>query len=214
MKNQAIVLAASVGLLISPVLARSQTSAPPGGKVGVISIQEAILNTAEGKRAMAELQKKYAPRQQDIQRLQQEIQSTSDQLQKQGATLSDDEQRRLSRSLETKQTLLKRSTEDAQADFSSDRDEAMRRIGQKMVRLIQEYAQQNGYTLIVDGAQIPVYYASKDIDLTEEIVKRYDASNPVEAEAVTGTPAAPATRPAGSPAKPGASPKPADKPKP
>jgi outer membrane protein len=214
MKNQAIVLAASVGLLISPALAWSQTPAPSGGKVGVISIQEAILTTAEGKKAMADLQKKYAPRQQDIQRLQQEIQSITDQLQKQGATLSDEEQRRLNHNLETKQTLLKRSSEDAQAEFASDRDEAMRRIGQKMVRLIADYAQQNGYTLIVDGAQIPVYYASKEIELTDEMVKRYDAANPVEAEAGTSAPAAPAARSVAPPVKPAASPKPADKPKP
>lgn len=214
MKNRAIVFAASVGLLISPVLARSQTSAPSGGKVGVINITAAIMATGEGKKAMAELQKKYSPKQQEIQRLQQEIQSINDQLQRQAATLSDDEQRRLSRQLESKQTFLKRSTEDAQADFGSDRDEAVSRIGKKMVRLIQEYAQQGGYTLIVDSAQIPVYYASPDIDLTAEIIKRYDAAYPVEAEAGTSAPAAPATRPASSPAKPAASAKPADKPKP
>lgn len=214
MKNQAIVFAASVGLLISPVLARGQTPAPSAGKVGVINIQEAILSTAEGKKAMADLTKKYAPRQQDLQRLQQEIQSITEQLQKQAVTLSDEETRRLNRSLETKQTLLKRSTEDAQADFGTDRDEAVRRIGVKMVRLIGEFAQQNGYALVVDGAQIPVYYASKDIDLTEEMVKRFDAANPVAAESGTSAPAPPAPRPASPPAKPGASAKPADKPKP
>lgn len=215
MKNQAIVCLAAAGLLLSPVRARTQTPAASAGKVGVINIQEAILSTAEGKKAMADLQKKYAPRQQDIQRMQQEIQTISDQLQKQGPTLSDEEQRRLSRSLESKQTLLKRSTEDAQAEFAADRDEAVRRIGQKMVRLIGEYAQQNGYTLVVDSAQIPVYYAAPDIDVTAETIKRYDAANPAEAaEAGTSAPAAPATRPAAPPVKPAASAKPGDKPKP
>jgi len=212
MKNQAIMCLAAAGLLILPVRARTQTPAASLAKVGVINIQEAILSTSEGKKAMGDLQKKYAPRQQDIQRMQQEIQSISEQLQKQGPTLSDDEQRRLNRSLESKQTLLKRATEDAQADFAADRDEAVRRIGQKMVRLLQEYGQQNGYTLILDEAQIPVYFAAKDIELTEEMIKRYDAANPVEADAGASAPAA---RPAaGSPAKPGTTAKPGDKPKP
>ena len=74
---------------------------------------------------------------------------------------------------------MKRSTDDATSDFNADRDEAVRRIGQKMVHVIDDYAQQNGLVLVIDGAQIPVYYAAKDIDLTAEIVKRYDAANPV-----------------------------------
>jgi outer membrane protein len=214
MKKRVPFLAVLLGSLMSSSGALGQDSATSPSKVGVINIQEAIGSTGEGKKAMADLQKKFQPKQQELQRLQQDIQAITDQLQKQSATLSDDEQRRLNRELEDKQKLLKRSTEDLNADAGADRDEAIRRIGQKMVRLISEYAQQNGYTLVVDAAQIPVYYASKNIDLTEEMVKRYDAANPV-AEAAGATQTAPAARPAASAAKPAsASPKPADKPKP
>lgn len=213
MKHRLTVLTTLLALLAVPLSSRAQSPAAAQSKIGVINIQEAIGSTAEGKKAFADLSKKYQPRQQELQRLQQEIQAINDQLTKQAATLSDDEQRRLSRDLEDKQKLLKRSTEDAQTDFSTDRDEAIRRIGQKMVRVISEYAQQNGYSLVVDDAQIPVYYASKDLDLTEEIVKRYDAANPV-ADAGAGGPATPATPPASS-VKPAApAPKSADKPKP
>jgi outer membrane protein len=204
MKNRLTVLTTLLALLAVPLSSRAQSSAAAQGKIGVINIQQAIGDTAEGKKAFADLSKKYQPRQQELQRLQQEIQAINDQLSKQVATLSDEEQRRLSRDLEDKQKLLKRSTEDAQADFTSDRDDAIRRIGQKMVRIISEYAQQNGYSLVVDDAQIPVYYASKDLDLTQEIVKRYDAANPV---AEAGAPAA-------SPARPASTVKPADKTKP
>ncbi len=77
------------------------------GKIGVININSAIASTAEGKKAIADLQKKYQPRQQELERLQQEIQAIQDQLSKQSATLSDEEQRRLSRDLEDKQKALK-----------------------------------------------------------------------------------------------------------
>jgi outer membrane protein len=210
MKYRVTIPTMLAALLAAPLLSLGQSAPASPGKVGVINIQEAIASTAEGKKAFADLQKKYAPRQQELQRLQQEIQSIQDQLSKQQATLSDEEQRRLSRELEDKQKILKRSTEDANADFSSDRDDAIRRIGQKMVRVISDYAQQNGYSLIVDDAQIPVYYASKDIDLTQEIVKRYDTVNPMAAEAGTGAtpagnaaakPAAQASKPADAPKK-------------
>ena len=200
-----ITLLLCLGVVPTDLLAQS---AGTPGKIGVVSIQEAILSTAEGKKAMADLQKKFQPRQQELQKDNQDIQAINDQLQKQAATLSDEEQRRLTRDLDEKQKHLKRLNEDAQADFATDRDEMVRRIGQKMMKVISDYARQNGFSLIIGSDQVPIYYAVPDVDLTNTIVKIYDSSNPGDAGATTGTPAprssAPsATRPA----------KPADKPK-
>ena len=190
MKNRVSTIALLLCLGVAPTGLLAQSSEPPG-KIGLVSIQEAILSTAEGKKAMTELQKKYQPRQQEVQKDQQEIQAISDQLQKQAATLSDDEQRRLNRDLEQKQKILKRTTEDAQADFATDRDEMFRRIGQKMVRVINDYARQNGFSLIIGSDQVPVYYAAKEVELTDEVVRLYDAANPADVP-ITGGPATPA----------------------
>jgi len=199
MKKSMIALTALVIVGAAPAFLRAQVAASPASKVGVINIQAAIASTAEGKQAFADLQKKYQPRQQELQRLQQEIQAIQDQLSKQAATLSDDEQARLNRDAEEKQKLLKRSAEDAQNDFNRDRDETVNRLGQKMVRTIGEYAQQNGFTLVVDSAQIPIYFAAKDIDLTEAIVKRYDAANPAAGEGAAAKPVSHAATPASAP---------------
>jgi len=181
MKNRLIAFSALLAFLAVPLAAHAQ------GKIGVINMNVAIASTAEGKKAMAELQKKYAPRQQELERLQREIQSDQEKLTKQGPTLSEEEQGRLTREMEDKQKLLKRSTDDAQSDFNTDRDEAVRRIGIKVVRIIGEYSQQNGIALVLDAVQVPIYFATKDLDLTEPIIKRYDAANPV---ADAGAPAA------------------------
>jgi len=77
-----ITLLLCLGFVSTDLLAQS---AGPPGKIGVISIQEAILSTAEGKKAMADLQKKYQPRQQELQKDNQDIQAINDQLQKQAA---------------------------------------------------------------------------------------------------------------------------------
>jgi outer membrane protein len=201
MKNRLIALTALLATVGGPLSLRAQNVTPPPSKIGVINIQAAIGATAEGKKVFADLQKKYEPRRQELLRLQQEIQAIQDQLTKQAATLSDEEQARLSREAEDKQKLLKRSQEDATTDFNHDRDEAIGKIGQKMVKVISEYADKNGFTLIMDDAQVPIYFASKDSEITADIVKLYDAANPM---ADSGPPAKPATRPAApaSPAKP------------
>jgi outer membrane protein len=211
MKNRVSTITLLLCLGAAPTALLAQSSGT-SGKIGLVNIQEAILTTAEGKKAMAELQKKYQPRQQEVQKLQQDIQAINDQLQKQAATLSDDEQRRLNRDLEEKQKILKRTTEDAQADFATDRDEMFRRIGQKMVKQIDDYARQNGFSLIIGSDQVPIYYAAKEVELTSEIVRLYDAANPSDVM-TTGGPATPAaTRPvtpsAAKPAKSADNPKP------
>jgi outer membrane protein len=194
-----IALTALMALLGGLFSLHAQSAAPAQEKIGVINIQAAIANTTEGKKVIADLQKKYQPRQQELQRLQQEIQSIQDQLTKQSATLSDEEQGRLNRELEDKQKLLKRSAEDAQNDFNRDRDEAIGQIGQKMVRVISDYAQQNGFKLVLDDAQIPIYFAAKDIEITQEIVKRYDAANPSADAGATAKPATAAAAPTATP---------------
>lgn len=182
MENRLTVLIAFLTIMSIPLVAHAQ------GKIGVVNLSAALGSTQEGKKSLADLQKKYAPRQQELERLQSEIQGLQDQLSKQTATLSNDEQRRLARELEDKQRILKRSTDDAQSDYNADRDDSIRRIGQKMVKVIGEYAQENGYVLVIDDAQIPVYFAAKSIDLLPELVKRYDAANPVS-DAGTAPPA-------------------------
>ncbi len=201
MRNRVITITGVLGLLLAPALACAQAPAGSPGKVGVISLQEAIGSTAEGKKAFEDLQKKYEPRRQDLQRQQQEISALQDQIQRQGATLSDEERVRLGRELEDKQKIFKRATEDANADFQADNQDTYRRLAQKMVRILNDYAQQNGFVLVVDQAQIPVYYVAPQIDLTDEMIKRYDAANPVET--ASAPPPAPAT----------SAPAPADQPK-
>jgi outer membrane protein len=209
MKTRVFTVTLLLCLATIPSIMLGQSSGT-SGKIGIVNIQEAILSSAEGKKAMADLQKKYQPRQQEVQKLQQDIQAINDQLQKQAATLSDDEQRRLSRDLEEKQKVLKRTTEDAQADFSTDRDEMFRRIGQKVVKQINDYAQQNGFALVIGSDQVPIYYAAKEVELTDAIVRLYDAANPSDA-LTSGVPATPAATHPASTAKPA---KPAVKPNP
>lgn len=187
MKNRLTTLTVFLAIVTLPLAAYAQ------GKTGVININAAIANTAEGKKVMADLQKKYEPKQQELERLQKEIQNIQGQLSKPAPGSSDEDQRKLTRDLEEKQKNLKRWTDDAQSDFTADRDEAVRRMGLKMVRIIGDYAQQNGFTLVIDGAQIPIYYAAKDLDLTAEMVKRYDAANPVSDAGASAKP--PATKP-------------------
>lgn len=191
----------SIALSAAVLAAGQDPSTSANGKIGVINIQQAIASTVEGKAALGELQKKYEPKRMELQKRQDEISALTDQLQKQSATLSDDERNRVTRELDDKQRVFKRMQEDDQSDWQADNQDAVTRIGQKMVKVINDYAQKNGFTLVIDDSQLPVYYVAQGADITEPIVKLYDAANPT-----ASSPAPAAAKP--SAAKPSTAPKP------
>lgn len=200
MRNRVWVMMLTIGLMVCPMYLGAQSAPAAGEKVGVVDIQQAILSTAEGKDAIQNLQKKYQPRETEINQRQQDIQQLQQQLQKQMTTLSAEEQRRMQHDLQEKQTVLQRLEQDAQSSFQYDRDTLMRDLGQKMVKVIEQYASGHGFSLVIDGSQVPVYYAAKGVDITPEIVKLYDSSHPAAASSgSTGS---------GTAAKPPATPKP------
>ncbi|HEV2246496.1 MAG TPA: OmpH family outer membrane protein [Terriglobia bacterium] len=203
MRNRIWLMMVAMTLVVYPMFLRAQGAAAASDKVAVVDIQQAIIGTAEGKQALQDLQKKYQPRETEINQRQDDVQNLQQQLQKQMTTLSADEQRRMQHDLQEKQTVLQRLEQDAQSSFQYDRDTVMRELGQKMVKVIDQYASAHGYALVIDGSQVPVYYAAKGVDITPEIVKLYDSSHPAQASSES-----PGSTGSSTAAKPATTPKP------
>ncbi|HTS76644.1 MAG TPA: OmpH family outer membrane protein [Bryobacteraceae bacterium] len=167
------------------------------GKVGVIEIQAAILNTKDGQKASAQFKVKFDPRQKELNGKAQEIRDLQNKLQSGGAALSDTAKQDLQRNLEEKQKRYQRDVEDAQAEFQSEQQRVLGDLEQRMTQVIDKYAQANGYAVIIDvsNPQTPVMYAAPNVNITKDIIELYDKS------ASSG--AAPASRaPAPAPSKP------------
>lgn len=163
----------------------------PATKVGVINIQQTILSTKDGQKATQNLQAKFDPRRKDIERKQQEIQQMQDSFRKTQNTASEDQRTKLARDIDQKQMALKRDMEDAQGDFEQEQSRAYNELGGRLLQVIDKYARDNSYTLILDvsSPQTPVLYMANGTDITAEIVKLYDANAPAAAP-VTGAPGA------------------------
>ena len=145
-------------------------------KVAAINIQAAIIGTKDGQKAAAELTAKMQPKKRELEGKQNEINTLQDQLNKGQNTMSDAAKADLYKSIEAKKKTLQRQMEDAQADLEADQNKLMQQLGQKIVAVIERYARDNGYTMVVDvGANTsPILYASANIDITKEIIELYD----------------------------------------
>jgi outer membrane protein len=105
-----------------------------------------------------------------------------------------------------------RDVEDAQADLDQENGRVMNNLGNRMLALLDKYAKDNGYAIIIDVSNpqtSPVLFASSAIDVTQDMVKLFDttpAATPATSAPATGAPrtgVAPATgaaRPAAAPA--------------
>ena len=168
-----LLLTLASGFVLS---AAAQTSpapavAAPAGpaKIAVIAFQVAVAQTNEGQRNFADLQKKYDPKRQQLKALSDEIDNLTKQLQAQGDKLSDAERASRAKSIDDKKKQLKRDAEDAQNDFQSEMQELYNGLASKVYDVLAGYAQQQGYTLVLDVAQQqnPVLYASESTNITK-----------------------------------------------
>jgi hypothetical protein len=75
-----------------------------------------------------------------------------------------------------------------------------------MMDVLNRYAQENNYAAILDSSaqNSPVLYASKNIDVTQDIVRLYDQAHPAKATAPPAKPAQAPSKPTTAP--PGANP--------
>ena len=204
-------LSAGIALAQAPAAAPAAASAPPT-KVAVIQIQAALAATKEGQKAAADLEVKLSPRKKELDGKQAEIKDLQERLQRGGNTLSDSAKEDLTRNIDTKTKSYNRELEDAQAELEQEQQKVVGTLGQKMMAVIDKYAQQNGFAIVLDvsSQNTPVLYASNTVDITKEVIDLYDKT------VFTATPtAAPgAARPAAPPAnRPAATPPPAATPK-
>ena len=185
MKSKGFVLASLVFAGTMAAQAQGQPS-----KIAVIAIQQAIVATKDGQKAAAELDAKAGPKKKELDQKQSDITSLQDQLTKGQNTLSESTKSELYKNIESKKKSLQRDFEDAQAEMDQEQQKILQQLGQKMMAVIERYAKDNAFTLVVDvsNPQTPVLYASPSIDITKEIIELYDKST---AQMSTPKPAAP-----------------------
>lgn len=163
-------------------------------KVGVISVQGAIVGTKDGQKASQELDAKFSPKKKEFDTRQSEINQLQDQYNKGGTVMSEDKRQQLARDIDEKKKRLQRDMQDAQDELQGEQQRLLQSLGQRMMAVIEKYAKDNGYTMILDvsNPNTPVLYASSAIDITQDIVALYDKTSSNGGPTATPT-AAPAT---------------------
>ena len=172
--------------------AASAPSAAPA-KIAVVAFQLAVAQTNEGQRDFADLQKKYAPKEAALKALSDQIDSLTKQLQTQGTTMSQAESGAKAKDLDEKKKQLDRDSQDARSDFQQDMQDIYNGLASKVYDVMQSYAEQQGFTLILDISQqqSPVLFASQNTNITKAVIDAYNLKSgiPAPPKSEAGAPA-------------------------
>jgi outer membrane protein len=149
-------------------------------KIAVISLQPAIMGTKEGTAAGEVLKAKYAPKQAEFEKRKADIAALQNQLSQGGAAMDPDAKTKLTREIDAKTKSLQRDAQEASEDSQQDMNQVYNQLGDKMLQIVEQYAYQNGYAVVLDvsAQQTPVIWAAGSSNITADIVKLYDLAHP------------------------------------
>ena len=145
-------------------------------KVGVVNMQQAVLTTAEIKKASAELEAKYKPRQAVIEQLRKDLEDIQQKLQAGQGKLTQAAEADLNLQGQRKQRTMQRLSQDLQEEVDSVRNDILSGAGRRMTEVIRKLADERGFDVVVDSGSTLFYKAA--LDVTHDAVTAFDKAYP------------------------------------
>lgn len=161
-------------------------------KLGYVDMQRALLEVEDGRRAREDLKKALEKKQKELDERQQELMKAGEDLKKKRTLLP--EETRLAKENELQEGLakLQQALMRNQQELQQKEQEVLAPIVDRMQRIVGQIAQSEDLTLVLDRNQAGIIFGKPHLDLTNEVIRRYNAGN----KGGAGKPAAPTAAPA------------------
>jgi outer membrane protein len=173
MKKAGVVppLAVAVVLLLAAAAFAQQAV-----KIAVINSQQAFEQSVEGKKAAAQMQDRDTQIKANIQKLDDAVRVLQNKMSTGRLTMTQEALVALQSDIDKKQTERKRYEEDATREFQQFQFNLVQKIREEMVTIIKALRTERGYDIVLDLQASGTVDFNPTIDITDEIVRRYDAS--------------------------------------
>jgi outer membrane protein len=164
-------------------LAGAVVAAPAAGglRIAVVNYGVLLQESPQAKSAVTSLRAEFAPKQRALQTEATQLKAKEDTLKKNEATMTQDQRDQAEVDLRERYQDLARKQTEIQDDVNTRRNELMSQLQKTLVQVVQAYAKQQRYDLVLaDG----VIYADTTLDITPAILSALKAQpNPVRAPA-------------------------------
>ncbi len=196
----------AMALALAPLAARAEQ------KIGFVDLQRALNEVDEGKAAKALLKRDFDEKQKQLDARKSEFDRLQSDFEKQAVVMSEQAKRDKGQDLDRRARELQALFMQLQKDLSDREREATRGIFDRMAALVKDIADADGFSIVLEkGAGVVV--SPPSLDLTNELIRKYNAKFPGGGEKKAASPAAGEKKAAGGQKKAadGSTPAPASK---
>lgn len=152
--------------LAAPAALAVEAAAPPL-KVGVVDTERIMRESAPADRVKKKIEKEFAGRDQDLQKMAKQAKDLQTALEKDGVTMSDSDRQAKERDLAALTRELQRKDRELREDFNRRRNEELSGMLDQINKVIRKMAESEKYDLILQDA----VYRSPRIDVTDKVLK-------------------------------------------
>lgn len=145
-------------------------------QIAVIDSQRAIEGSVPGQKAVAQLQAKRDSIKNKLSLMDQQVYDLQNRLKTQELTLSLNAKQKLLFELESLKTQRIRDEEDYTKEFQQLQFSLINKIKVEMMPIITGLAQEKGFSLVFDLSAGSIVYAHSEFDITDDVIRRYNAS--------------------------------------
>ncbi len=140
------------------------------GKIAVIDIQAAILGSEQAKERIAELKKEYAPDQNVIKSLAQDIQKLQAKMEQDAAVMSESEKKKLAKDVEEKAVDYQFNIKKIQKSQNESQQELLAELSPKLEEAIQEIISEGTYAIILERRA--AIFVAPEYDITKKVTEK------------------------------------------
>ncbi len=155
-------------LLCMLLLAPAASALADDLKIGVVNVPRILEESPQAEAARSELQREFAPREEKLHKLQQEIHRLEERMARDSAIMSENERKRLERDIVAKKREFQREQQAFGDDLNFKRSEVLGNLQRELVDRIQSFAEQQGYDILLAEG---VVYVKDTLDVTEQVLQ-------------------------------------------
>ncbi len=158
-----------------PLLAASALIGAPAmaeTRVGVVDTVRLMEEAPQAKSAQADIETEFAPREQELVKLQKSIRDLEDKAARDGAVMSEKESSKLEREILSKRRELKRTQDEFRDDLNIRKNEVLSKLQRQMYEATVTLAKEKNYDVILGQG---VVYSNKSVDITDFVLDKLKA---------------------------------------
>ena len=160
--------------LINAVLAGHPAIAADMTKIAYVDLRVALNDSETGKKAKGELEAVIKSKQSSIEEKGKSIEKLKGELEKQGSVLSAEARKAKEEEIERQMRDYQRLLQDSQNEIKKKEEKLTGTILRELRGIIVKIGEEEGYSLILENFEGLILFASKDMDITSKVVKRYN----------------------------------------